>query len=190
MKRASSLAAFAAAVMVLCSSAFAEKIANPEYVGWSKFKAGAFAKTEGSTTAAGNTSKQIITTKLLEITADKAVVEISMTMDMMGQKMDMPPQKREIAATIEAPTTPAPTAPDSKTPKADLKTSDETVKVGDKEVKCKVVEADVETNGVKSHTKTWTSEQVPGNVVKLEAKTTEPMESTTTQSLVEFSAGN
>lgn len=175
------------ALSMLCSSAaLAEKVKNPEYEMWSKFKAGAMSKVEGKTVAAGTESKQTITTKLVEITADKAVIEMVIEMDAMGNKMAMPAQKREIPATIDAPAG-APATPAA--PPADAKTSEETVDVAGKSLKTKVVEATSESNGMKVHSKTWTCDEVPGGLVKSEAHTTGAMESKSEMTLVEFTTG-
>jgi hypothetical protein len=189
MRSMRTLVGAAAALCLMGSVSLAEKIANPEYELWSKFKAGAMSKVEGKTVAAGQESKQTITTKLLEITPEKAVVEVTMEMEVAGQKMPMPAQKRDVPAKIDNAAIQNPAeAPNA--PKPEMKESEETVTVAGKTLKCKVVETTSEQNGMKVVAKAWTSAEVPGQLVKTETKTTGPVESTTTMSLVEFSAGS
>lgn len=173
------------ALSMLCSSAaLAEKIKNPEYENWAKFKAGAMSKVEGSTVAAGNESKQTITSKLVEITPDKAVVETVVEIEAMGNKMAMPAQKREVPAMIEKP---ANVSADGMP--AGAKTGEETVDVAGKTLKAKVVEFESDANGMKVHSKTWTCADVPGGLVKSESHSTGAMETKTTMKLVEFTTG-
>ncbi|MBC7783100.1 MAG: hypothetical protein H7144_04605 [Burkholderiales bacterium] len=184
------VAACSAIALILgAASAGAEPVKNPEYENWAKFKTGAMSKVEVVSAAAGNETKQTIVTKLLEMSPEKAVVEMNISMDMMGTKMDMPAQKREIKAMIDNTTTPTP-KPDAGTKLPEVKTSQETVKVGDKEIKCTVAEATSEQNGMKTVSKTWTSPEVPGQMVKTEMKSTGTMDSTVNMKLVEFSVGN
>jgi hypothetical protein len=180
-----------AAALSVCSPALAEKVKNPEFEMWSKFKPGAMSKLQGTTEAGGQKSAQTITTKLVEANTEKCVVETTVSMEVGGQKMDMPAQKREVPAMMEnvaAPAAPG-DAPAPGAKKPDVKTSEETVTVGGKSVKCVVTEMTSEQSGMKIAAKTWTSTDVPGGVVKMESKTTGAMESTTTQELKEFSTG-
>ena len=62
---------------------------------------------------------------------------------------------------LTATATPAATGSAS-TPQAEVKTSEETITVAGKSVKCKVTAATAETGGMKSESKMWMSEEVPG----------------------------
>ncbi len=181
-----SLACCAAALCMMSGVAMAEKIKNPEYEMWAKFKVGAMAKIEGKTIAAGQESKQVIVNKLLELSADKAVVETTVEMEMMGQKMAMPPQKRDVPAEVEKVNIDPKNGP---APTAESKTSEETITAAGKSFDCKVTETTFEQAGSKSVAKMWACPDVPGGMVKTEAKTTGSMESTSTMTLIEFSTG-
>jgi len=156
-----------AAMFLAVSSARAEQVANPAYEAWSKFKVGTTVKLASETVAGTNTIKNTTTTKLLEITPDKAVVETTISMNMSGRVMDMPPQKQDIKAQIEKPS--AATAAEAE--KAKSATGEEDVKIGDKTYKTKWTEVNIVHNGVMVHLRTWMSDQVPGGVVKMTSNT-------------------
>ena len=179
-----------AAACLMAGNVMAEKMKNPEYEMWAKFKPGAMSKLQGHSEAMGQKSEQTITTKLIDLTPEKAVVETTMSMMVGGNKMDMPGQKREVLAMVEMAGVPASQpAAAGNAPKTDAKTSTESVTVDGKKLDCKVTEAHNEQEGMKTMAKTWTSEQVPGGLVKLETETSGKLESKTTQELVEFSTG-
>ncbi len=180
------LACCVATIGLLNAGALAEKIKNPEYEMWSKFKVGAMAKVEGKTVAAGQESKQVMVTKLVELTPEKAVVETTIEMEMAGQKMAMPAQKRDVPAEIDKPNADPNAGP---APAAKSKESQETIAVAGKSLDCKVTETVFEQAGTKSVAKLWACPDVPGGMVKTEARSTGSMESTTTMTLVEFSTG-
>ncbi|MBL8990861.1 MAG: hypothetical protein JNJ48_04695 [Phycisphaerae bacterium] len=163
------------AAIVCCVSPVlaADKIDNPEYKQWSAYKAGTSVTMKTDSEAAGNKSSMSMTTKLVEVTGDKVVLETVMTIDAGGQKMDMPAQKRDVPAKIEKP---AETKTDEKAPKP--KTGEEEIEVAGKKYKAKWTETTTEQNGMKSIAKVWTSDEVPGTVLKMESKTTGAMEAT------------
>ena len=159
---------------------------NPEYKGWAAFKPGTTVKRHQVVSAAGTKQEMDLTTKLVELTADKAVVEDSIAMNVNGQAMNMPGNKRTIPAKLAggAPVTPA--KPDANAPKASMKEGEEKVDVGGKSYKCKTVETTSpgpqgqgEVKG-----KVWTSPEVPGGLVKMTATTTGAVQSETTLTLV------
>ncbi len=127
---------------------------------WAGFKPGSWVKIKSTTLTdvAGNKMSTITETKmtLLEKTADKVVLENEMTM--MGQttktKFEMPLTGPKAAATPPAKAGVVP------------KLGSDTVTVAGKSLACKTVEMEMETGGMKIQSKTWTSEQVPGALVK------------------------
>lgn len=165
----------AVAVVLACGSAFAEQIDNPQYTAWAKFKPGTSVTTQMQSDMGGSKTEIETTMTLVEINADKAVVENKSTMNMAGQKMDMPAQKTDVPAKIDKPATP----PGGEAPKADVKESSEDVDVAGKKVTCKVVEAKTTANGMNMQSKTWTSDEVPGHLVKSETTSDGAMKGTT-----------
>lgn len=171
-----------ASVFCLAAVARAEKVANPSYEQWSKFKVGAFAKLESDIVAQGMTTKTTTTTKLVELTPDKAVLEITTSMLVMGQKMDQPVQKIDVPAQIEK-------AADAPADKPKVNTGEETVKVAGKDIKATWTETETTMGGMTIKAKTWTSPEVPGSVVKMTSVGSGAMASNTTTTLVEHGDG-
>src|SRR5688572_13253780 len=86
---------FALALMAAAFSLAAsqdEMIDNPEYLGWKGQKVGAWVKFKTEMDAGGMKMDNTTTTKLKELTAEKAVLDQAIEMDMGGTKrtMNMP----------------------------------------------------------------------------------------------------
>jgi len=175
----------ACGMMFVCAAVRAED--NPAYTQWAKFKPGTSTTITMSSDAGGQTSKTETKSTLAEVTADKVVVEVAMSMEAAGQKMDMPAQKMDIPKKMDAQPAATPDAkPDPNTPKADTKTSDESCTVPAGTFKCKCVQSTMDVGGNKTVSKVWTSDEVPGGMVKMEATTDGPMKSVTKSELKAF----
>lgn len=158
-----------------------EKIDNESYKNWAKFKVGTSVKLKAVSDIAGNKSENTMTYKLVELTAEKAVIEMGMSMKMGDQTMDMPAQKLEQLAKIEKV---EPTGEAKDAPKPE--TGEEEVSVGGKKYKAKWSKLTMEQNGMKTTTKSWTSEEVPGMLLKSETTMEGAMSGTTSMELVEM----
>jgi hypothetical protein len=147
-----------------------EMIENPTYAAWAKHKAGTSVTATGENTVAGQNMSSETTTTLLEITPEKAVVEVAMAMKIPG--FNAPPQtvKQEVPAKIKkAADAPAGKAPeDAKVETKDLGT--EKVEISGKTYECKVTESHTEANGMKMTTKMWATPEIPGGMAKMETK--------------------
>ena len=133
---------------------------NPEYAYWSDCGVGSFVETRLSATAAGITG-MTTRTALLELTSAKAVVETKGSMEMTGNKIDLPACKREIPATVRQPE-----------PRRDFFASsegDEEIEVAGTKMLSHRVETSYESNGMKTLSKIWTCARVPGHVCRLES---------------------
>ena len=150
-----------------------ETIDNPEFASWSKFKPGTSVTMKNTTTAGDVKSEMTITTRLLEAGADKLVVEMTIVASFNGMELKQPPMKRDIAKTITLPKgTPKPD-PNAK-PKIDgakFEEGTDTVKVAGGEFKAKWYKTTFEAGGNTVETKAWTSDEVPGGLVKAETTT-------------------
>ncbi|MGD0461058.1 MAG: hypothetical protein ABSB74_01085 [Tepidisphaeraceae bacterium] len=184
MFRPGKFAALGAIMICLAWVAIAQAdddmIDNPAYQSWAKYKPGTWVKYQTDSEAMGSKNTIITTQTLKDLTPDKATVEILSSMSVSGNKMDMPPQLQEITAKIKRP--PAPPA-NSEAPKTEQGTED--LKVGDKTYSCKWTKVTNEQNGMKITAKTWTCDDVPGLVVKMESSTSGSMTATNTMALVE-----
>jgi hypothetical protein len=186
MRRMALMVASVCCLMFVAASVRAGQIENPQYKEWAKYKPGTSMTMATTSDAGGQTSNMETKTTLKEVTDDKVVLDISMSMDAGGTKMNMPAQTSEIKKMIDAPAADATAAAAANAPKPDTKTSDESVTVGAGTFKAKVTEATMDAGGSKTTSKTWMSDDVPGGMVKMEATTDGPMKSTTKMELKAF----
>jgi hypothetical protein len=149
------------------SAAKEEMVDNPEYKTWAERKAGDSITYEMNTVAAGNTTKMTMTQKLLELTKDKAVVELSNKIEVPGAPT-LPPKKHEVLAKVKK----SEAGPLGKMPagsKGEIKENgSQKVEAAGKTYECKVYEFTGEQQGAKTTGKIWRSEKVPGGMVKME----------------------
>jgi hypothetical protein len=166
------LAAVVSVAFAACP-AFAETIDNPEFAMWQKHKKGTSITLKTTSTAEGVTSETTMTTTLLEVGADKVVVETSVISKFNGMEFKTPPTKREVNKKLDLP---------EGAKKEDFQSADkpngtyeegtETVKVGAGEYKAKWYKYKIEIAGQKTEAKMWTSDEVPGTMLKMETTTT------------------
>jgi hypothetical protein len=142
----------------------ADKVENPLYNSWAKFKPGSSSTMNMAMSAEGRSMNMEIKKSLVEVKPDKAVVKIVTTMSMPG--MQIPPREhmQEIPKMID------PKAKDSKQidPAAVAQATEETVKVPAGTFKAKAVTIVNDEGGQQSTGKGWFTEEVPGGLVKLE----------------------
>ena len=170
MRRASALSAVVLA-LAAGPTAAQEMIENHEFTSWSKFKKGTAITTKITTAAAGMSSELTVTLTLAEVGTDKLVLEQSSVTKVMGMEFKQPAVKRDVPKTVAVPKgTPRPPAPGAK-PEGTYEEGTETLKVGGMEVKTKWYKVKLEMGGIKSDTKMWISEDVPGMIVKMEGTT-------------------
>ena len=165
---------------VKSSGATASKSAstNP----WGGFKVGSFVKTKTTVSAqmmgrSTDTTTEMKTT-LAELTADKAVLDIETTV--MGNTTKT---RTEIPLT-GAVKTGATAGGQTQNPT----TGTDNVVVAGKSLACKTIEVETDSAGSKVKTKTWTSDEIPGFMVKSVSTTSGAMNSTTTIEAVDFKA--
>jgi hypothetical protein len=159
-----------------------DMVDNPAYKAWASFKAGAMVKTEMAT-AAGEMKTQIEQTQTLkEVTADKAVVEVKMTMVIAGNKTEMPAKNMDIPAKVEK-------GKVGPKPDAEVKEGDEEIEVAGKKFKCKWTETKMKQGEMNITSKVWITTEIPGSMAKMESQTEGTVKSQTTMKVVEFKTG-
>lgn len=153
---------------------------NPIYKSWASHKPGTTVKMKRDSEVNGTKASTEVTQTLKEVTPEKVVVEIKNTSDVDGHKVDttaiptdIPAKGPSLKTNAKAVATP------------DVKKSEETVKVGDKSYKCKVLEVVTKTGGLTASSKTWTCDEVPGTLVKSEIKTEGQFATTSKSELTE-----
>jgi hypothetical protein len=135
------------------SAALAEQIYNPMYGYWSNFKPGSVLKTTTDSVAAGQKTTMDIVSTLLEVTPDKITVEMQTDVTAGDKKLKQRTRKQDVPAKIDQPAG-----------AGAIKHSTEAISVAGKTYTCQVSEETRDTLTVK----TWTSDQIPGGVVKAE----------------------
>jgi hypothetical protein len=152
---------------------------NPAYKSWASHKPGTMIKMKMDTEAAGNKTSTEMTQTLVDVSPEKVTVEMKSTINVAGQKIEAPATKQEILAAL-------PAGSKVEAPKTDAKETEESVKVGDKSYKCKVVENTSKVNDMTSTSKSWVCPEVPGMMVKMESKTEGKFSSSSKGELLEF----
>ncbi len=160
-----------------------KKVDNPTYKHWAQFKPGAYATMKATTTAMGIKSEMTMTTTLKKVTAEKVVIEITAVTKSMGQEMKLPPQAQDIPAKIEEVK-----AKELQNPKGKVKEGTETLTVCGKKIETKWVEIKATEKELTIISKIWTSDEVPGQVVKMSSKTEGQIKSTTDSQVSKFDA--
>ena len=160
--------ASAVALFALGAAALAQQtVENAEFKNWSKFEKGTSVTLKNVTTSGDIKSESIITTTLVEVGADKLVLEMAVTAKLNGMEFKNPPMKRDVTKTVTLPAgTPKPD-PKAK-PEGTVEEGTETLKIGGTEYKTKWYKTKVKAGGADTESKVWTSDDVPGTIVKME----------------------
>jgi hypothetical protein len=126
---------------------------------WGSFKKGSFVKTKSlmEMTSPAMKSETTTTTTLKDLTADEAVLEVETVMP------NIPPSKMEQKFPLKAPEGKAADGPKPKT-------GSEEIEVAGKKLKCDWTETESEANGVKSVTRVYTNQEIPGFTAKMVLK--------------------
>jgi len=190
MRRARTAALFAVFALA-ATAAGQETVENPEYAAWAKFKPGTALTVKVVSAAANTTTEVLLTNTLVQVGADKLVIETAVTTKAGGMEFKQPAMKRDVPKTVTLPAgvkkdeMPAP----GKKPPGTVEEGTETIKVGGAEYKTKWYRIKSNTNGVEVEGRTWMSDEVPGMVVKSETTVKGPMTATTKMEVVEFKKG-
>jgi hypothetical protein len=169
-----------------------KKIDNPQYADWSRFKVGAFVEATIESDSSGSKSTAKMTTKMVELTAEKLVLEVTTVSKMAGQEFAMPAQKIEVPKILEIPDIKLPETKPEDTPK--VTEGSETIEVAGKKVACKTIESTGDMMGMKHWSKTWYTNEIPGGWAKQETKSEGKaggmdISSKNTSTVTKFSAG-
>jgi len=161
---------FAALVVVVACSApaWADTVDNPTYASWAKMKKGASVTVKMTAEVAGEKTESTMTTTLVDLTADVATTEMVTVTKAGGQEFKSEPIKTENKKVVELPA--GKKKADFDKPEGFVVQGEETLKIAAKEYKTKWVKVKNSTNGSEYEAKTWTCDDVPGTIVKMETK--------------------
>src|SRR5262245_9759970 len=172
-------------VAAVSAPAWADTMDNPTYASWAKVKKGPSVTLKMSADVAGQKAETTMTTTLVDLTADVATTEMVMVTKAGGTEFKTEPMKTENKKVVELP--PGKKKADFDKPEGFVDQGEETLKVAGKEYKTKWVKVKNSTNGSEYEAKTWTCDDVPGTIVKMETKASGGgVKSSTTLELVEI----
>ncbi len=138
----------------------ADQVDNPQYSAWAKYAVNSSQTLEGTMQAGSMKITQTMVRKLTEKADDHLTVEMTVTMQMMGQEHATPPLKITVPAKTD--------------PKSATSLANEKVEAAGKTFDCKVyeVKSDSPKGGGDAKMKIWVSSDVPGGLVKMETTST------------------
>jgi hypothetical protein len=163
--------------------AWAESIDNPAFASWAKVKKGTVVTLKQSSEFAGQKSESTSISTLVDLTTDVATIELVNVIKAGDMEIKTPPTKVEVKKMTELP--PGKKKEDYAKPEGLVDQGTETVTVDGVAYKTKWHSIKLTTGDTEIESKSWTCDDVPGLVVKLESKSkTMGMVSTTTMNLV------
>jgi len=189
MRKTLSLVCAAFCLAAASGAVRAEQVDNPAYVAWSKHKPGTTVTYKSTTdikmSGQSISTEATVTQTLKEVKPEGAVVEITGKVSTGGQEQAIPARTITVLAKIEKGKEGLPA--EMKGEVSDMKIGKDTVEVNGKKYETETREYSMkmtEPIAMTSQSKSWTTTDVPGGMLKSETKTTTPYESTTTMSLV------
>lgn len=170
-------------VAVVCSApAWADTMENPTYASWAKMKKGSSVTLKMTSETAGQKTESSMTTTLVDLTADVATVEMVTVTKVAGMEFKSEPIKIENKKVVELP--PGKKKADFDKPEGLVDQGEETLKIGGKDYKTKWVRVKIEKDGSVYEGKTWSCDEVPGTLVKMETKSSASGVTSTTSMVV------
>jgi len=167
------------------ANAAAQTVDSPQYLSWSRAGRGA-SITLRSTTRLSNDPTPVTSTMtytLIELTPDKAVLEMVAVSDATGKQVENPPQ--EIVIRRAFPLLPGIKPEDVGKPRNAIEKGEEAVKLAGKEFQARWYLTKGKTEAGPSQIRTWLCDEVPGLLLK--SVTTVPkVDTTVTLELIEF----
>lgn len=142
---------------------------NPEYLYWARFPGGASVTLQQNVNTAGYKTEREITFTLLELTPLQAVVEIK-TVDIVATQRTYQPVER-MTIPAQAPAEKAQSQPAEKNSlirQPLIEKGEEKIEIGGHRLTCQTQKTTAQIGGSKVVTTVWTSNEVPGGMVKLQ----------------------
>ena len=175
-----------ALVLVAGLAAAQDKVDNPEFANWSKFKKGT-SVTMKSVSSFNNMSSEASTTStLVEVGADKLFIEMTSVVKSGAMEFKSEPMKRDVSKTVTLPKEYKKEDFAMGKPPGTYEEGTETLKVGGMDVKTKWYKYKADVDGTKTEAKMWISENVPGGMVKIEMTTSGAVATTTKMEITEI----
>ncbi len=163
-----------------------DKVDNPEFANWSKFKKGTSVTLKSVSSFNDMSSEASITSTLVEVGADKLVIEMTSAVKAGGMEFKAPATKRDVTKSITLPKDYKKEDFAKGKPPGTYEEGTETLKVGGMDVKTKWYKYKADADGTKTEAKMWMSEDVPGMMVKSEMTTSGAVATRTTMEITEI----
>jgi hypothetical protein len=163
-----------------------DKVDNPEFANWSKFKKGTSVTMKSVSSFNNMSSEATITSTLIDVGADKLVIEMTSAVKSAGMEFKGEPMKRDVSKTVTLPEGFKKEDFSKGKPPGTYEEGTETLKVGGSDVKTKWYKYKFEVQGTKTEAKMWMSEDVPGIMVKSEMTSSGAVATTTKMEVTEI----
>ena len=171
------------AAALLAAPGRADSIENPTFSSWAKMKKGTVVTLKQSSEFAGQKTESTSISTLVELTADVATIELVNVIKVGDMEIKTPPTKVEVKKMSELP--PGKKKEDYAKPEGLVDQGTEAITVDGVEYKTKWQSIKLKTGDTDIESKSWTCDDVPGLIVKMESKSkTMGMTATTTMALV------
>jgi hypothetical protein len=150
-----------------------EKVENPSYKSWAKFKKGTTVIMKSINEYASGKAESTVTMTLVEITPDKVIIEVKSITKVNGLDVTSPDTKIEQPKLIPLPE--GVKKEEFGKPKGLVAEGEETVKVGSVDFKAKWTKSKTKQGDLDIESQVWTHDEIPGSMVKYESRTTGKM---------------
>lgn len=162
---------------ILSRTAPGQEIPNESYKSWSQFKVGTTATLQTTTKMNGRALSQIkMIQKLVEKNDKEVVIEISTIVVANGMEFKTKSNKVTHKRNVKSSLTKPADVPNLKF--VETGKGKESIKVGGKTYACNWISTSSNFGGVKTESKVWMSDKVPGMMVKTMVKTSSGIETT------------
>jgi hypothetical protein len=178
--------ALTALLMVCVSAAAQERALNPEYTDWVRFKKGTSVTHKSVTVTNGKETETTDTTTLLEVGADKLILETVSVRKVDGVEFRPPAEKQVVLKMSGVPSGMTKDDFVAGRPPNTIEEGSETVKVAVGEFKAKWYKTKSDQGKSSSAAKLWYADEVPGRFIKGESSAKGMGKATTKLELVEI----
>jgi hypothetical protein len=162
-----------------------ERVPNPEFADWSRFKKGTAVTLKSVAVVDGTRTETVDTTTLIEIAADRLILETVSVRKVNGVESRPPAEKQVVLKAIPVPSGMKREDFVAGRPPNTYEEGTETVKVPAGEFKAKWYKTKVEMGKTTAAAKLWYAGDVPGRFVKGESSASGMAEATTRTELTE-----
>jgi hypothetical protein len=145
-----------------------KKVESPDFKNWAKFKVGTYVTVISTTEAEGKKTEQKMW-YTLKTQGDESVTVENEIAQPENVKFKAPPTSREFTKMVDADDKSAASVKAGK-PSGVNDEGTETLKVGDKEIKCTWYKFRINTTAGPINGQLWVSDDVPGRMVKMKSE--------------------